>query len=60
MECQILSQERGKEMEEKLFLVCLACGEAFDEFATAKAHESDPEFIDCDEGYDIVPESEAF
>lgn len=50
----------ANEKGEKLCLVCRSCGEAFDEFATAKAHESDPEFIDCDEGYDIVPESEAF
>ena len=52
--------QRAIENGEKLFLVCRSCGEAFDEFATAKAHESDPEFIDCDEGYDIKPESEAF
>lgn len=52
--------ERANKKGEKLCLVCRSCGEAFDEFATAKAHESDPEFIDCDEGYDIVPESEAF
>ena len=46
-------------MEEKLFLVCSACGEVFDTLETAKAHEEscESEYSMC---YDIVPESEAF
>ena len=62
MESQILSQERGKEMEEKLFLVCSACGEVFDTLETAKAHESECEEFLPDEAcsYLIRTESEAF
>lgn len=49
-------------MEEKLFLVCASCGEAFDELTFAKAHENN-----CEEFptlgifvYEVLPESEAF
>jgi ribosomal protein L31 len=48
-------------MEEKLFLVCDSCGEAFDEMTTAKDHE-----VTCEAEsdnrieYSILPESEAF
>lgn len=49
--------------EEKQFLVCRGCGEAFDEITTAHQHGTfiagpDPSW--CGEaGFDIVPESEA-
>ena len=47
-------------MEEKLFLVCIECGEAFDEIAVAFNHGSDPEdYCDC-RTFDIMPESKAF
>lgn len=42
--------------QEKLYLVCQECGEAFDEIATAKAHE--PYGYYCST-YELLPESEA-
>jgi hypothetical protein len=50
-------------MEEKPYLVCRGCGEAFDEVQPARDHGTfipgpDPSW--CGEaGFDIVPESEA-
>ena len=38
---------------EKWFIVCRCCGEAFDAIETAKEHEA------CDDGFDVLPESEA-
>jgi hypothetical protein len=50
-------------MNEKMYLVCRVCGEAFDDIATASGHpESNPDNLtDCpaDEGWDIQPESVA-
>ena len=43
--------------EEKLYLVCRQCGEAFDEIGTAASHE--PGTCGSDQGFDILPESEA-
>ncbi len=50
--------------EEKLYLVCNGCGEAFDEIQTAQEHGQfvpgmDPSWCGED-GFAILPESEAF
>jgi len=42
---------------EKLYLICVDCGEAFDTLETAKAHEDSSE---CSNTYDLSYESEAF
>lgn len=42
---------------EKFYLVCQECGEAFDEIATAKAHESRGQYY-CST-YELLLESEA-
>jgi len=44
--------------QEKLYLVCENCGEAFDELQAAKAHEI---FMGCEDEtvYRVLPESEA-
>lgn len=51
-------------MTETPFLVCIRCGEAFDNMTSALQHgPSDPSGSAgwCgDEGFNIVPESEAF
>ena len=44
--------------QEKLYLVCQECGEAFDEITTAKAHEPNGQYY-CST-YELLPESEAF
>lgn len=43
--------------QEKLYLVCQECGEAFDEITTAKAHEPNGQYY-CST-YELLPESEA-
>ena len=51
-------------MEEKQYLVCVGCGEAFEDITSAHQHGvfipgPDPSW--CGEnGFQIVPESEAF
>lgn len=46
--------------EETLYVVCLGCGEAFDDLVIAKQHEADSKDPSCtSEGYEILPESEA-
>ena len=43
---------------EKLYVVCAACGEAFDDLDAAKNHE---DYNDCDKAYyQALPESKAF
>lgn len=45
---------------EKLYLVCKGCGEAFDAIEPAKEHEAGSFGCEAADGYDILPESEAF
>ena len=50
-------------MDEKMFLVCKNCGEAFDTIETAHQHGTfiagpDPSWCGED-GFDLLPESEA-
>jgi hypothetical protein len=48
----------------KLYLVCVGCGEAFDEMATAEQHAKDS-YEECERGnshsvmFNVLPESEA-
>jgi hypothetical protein len=43
---------------EQVYLVCRQCGEAFDSMESAAGHE--PGRCGSDQGWDLLPESEAF